>query len=69
MLEHPDVAEARRSGWPRGAAQENQDSPEWRAGYAEEHFSDFLSFAQAGQPDILDEFIAHFRWEYKSWLN
>lgn len=69
MREHPDVAVACGCGWPCGAAEENEDCAEYRKAYAEEHFADFLAFAQAGQPDILADFIEHYRWKYKDWLN
>lgn len=69
MIEHPDITSAQWTGRPVGASQENQDRTDYRKEYAEEHFSEFLDFAQAGQPDILDEFIEHYQWKYKSWLN
>lgn len=69
MLEHSDISAAQRSGWPGGAAGETRDTPETRREFAEEHSKEFLEFALAGDADVLEGFVEHYHWKYKSWLN
>ena len=68
-IEHPDITSALQCGYPSGAAQENQDTPENRREFAEEFFSDFLAIAQDGDPDILEHFVEHYIWKYREFLN
>lgn len=68
-LEHPDVAQARRTGWPCGAAWENADTPQERRAFAEENLEDFLDFIEAGDAGVLEEFVRHYHWRYRDFLN
>ncbi len=67
--EHPDIESIQRTGWPCGHTGENPDTREERVGFANEFFADFLSFAEDGDPDILNHFIQHYERKYKNWLN
>ena len=67
--DHPDIAAALCTGYPAGARGENEDTQEARREFAEEHIKDFIDFAIDGDSDILENFVAHFGWLYKSWLN
>lgn len=69
ITDHPDVRSALRTGCPTFTAPENADTPEERRSFAEDAFSDFLSFALDGDPELLDNFISHYRWRYDAWLN
>ena len=69
MQEHGDVRAAERDGRPDGALAENQDRPEYRREFAEEHMEEYLAFVQAGQPGVLDAFVEHLWWKYRDWLN
>lgn len=69
MLEHPDITSAQETGWPCGAAGENQDCAEYRREFAEERIKDFIDFALAGDSEIVDNFVRHYRPDYKIWLN
>lgn len=68
-MEHPDIASALATGWPCGAAAENQDCAECRREFAREEFGDFLAFALDGDPELLDNFVEHYRGKYRAWLN
>lgn len=67
--DHPDIAAAVETGWPRGTAAENQDCAEYRREFAREAFEDFLAFALDGDPALLDNFVEHYRGKYREWLN
>lgn len=73
LLEHPDVSSIQRNGYPASQSGENQDSPENRSDYIEEHMLELVKWLQMGYPDILDEFIemsGHVcAMSYKNWLN
>lgn len=68
-IEHPDITSALLYGYPSGTAHENRDTPESRREFAEEFFSEFLAFAQDGDPDILEHFVEHYIWKYREFLN
>ncbi len=71
--EHPHISAACRTGYPPFLPQENQDSPEARQDYIEEHTSQLIGWLRLGYPEILDEFIEMSgqlcRESYQSWLN
>jgi hypothetical protein len=68
-MEHPDVTSALRTGYPGFAVRENADDPENRAAYLRERRDELLEWLERGYPEILEEFIRHYRWDYDSWLN
>jgi len=69
MLQHPDITAAERDGYPAWQFPENQDTPETRKEYIEEHTKELLEWLRLGYPEILDEFIEMHSWDYRSWLN
>ena len=72
-LEHPDIAAALITGYPTLQTPENQDSPENRADYIDDHMEELVKWLRMGYPDILDEFIEMSGQicsvGYKTWLN
>lgn len=72
-LEHFDVMAAARTGYAGFQNPENQDSPENRAEYIEEHAGELIDWLRLGYPEILEEFIAFSgqacRTSYQQWLN
>ena len=72
-LDHPDVASAERTGYATFQSTENQDSPENRADYIDDHMAELVKWLRIGYPDILDEFIEMSGQicsvGYKTWLN
>ena len=72
-MEHPDIFSAYRNGYASYQSPENQDSPENRAWYIEEHVSELLEWLRLGYPEVLEEFICFSaqacRESYESWLN
>ena len=73
MVEHPDITAALITGYPTFQATENQDSPENRADYIDDHMAELVKWLRMGYPDILDEFIEMSDQicsvGYKTWLN
>ena len=73
MYEHPDITAALATGYPRGAEQENRDTPENRADYVDDHRVELVEWLRMGYPEILDEFIEFSGHvcsvAYKDWLN
>ena len=67
--DHPDVAAALSTGYPRGAALENDDTPEARLEYIEETRKEFLEFIRSIDPGLVDEYIETHYTSYKDWLN
>lgn len=68
-LEHPDITCAQRYGYARFQSTENLDSPENRMEYVKECIYDLFDWLKLGYPEILDEFVEHNEWDYRSWLN
>lgn len=72
-IEHPDISAAARTGFAAFQTSENQDTPENRAHYIDEHTTELLNWLRRGYPDVLDEFIEFSnqacRESYQSWLN
>lgn len=72
-LEHPDITAALMTGYPTFQATENQDSPENRADYIDDHMTELVTWLRMGYQDILDEFIEMSGQicsvGYKTWLN
>jgi hypothetical protein len=72
-MEHPDITSALRTGCAALQCEENQDTPENRAEYIEDHMSELVNWLRLGYPEILDEFIEFSaqacRQSYKAWLN
>ena len=72
-IEHPDITAALITGHPTFQATENQDSPENRADYIDDHMAELVKWLRMGYPDILDEFIEMSGQicsvGYKTWLN
>ena len=72
-IEHPDITAALITGYPTFQAAENQDSPENRADYIDDHMAELVKWLRMGYPDILDEFIEMSGQicsvGYKTWLN
>lgn len=72
-IEHPDITAALITGYPTFQATENQDSPENRADYIDDHMAELVKWLRMGYPDILDEFIEMSGQicsvGYKTWLN
>ena len=56
-LEHPDITAAARTGYAAFQNPENQDSPENRADYIDEHMIELVLWLRRGYPEVLDEFI------------
>ena len=69
MIEHPDITAALITGYPTFQETENQDSPENRADYIDDHMAELVKWLRIGYPDILDEFIEMHRSDYQMWLN
>ena len=69
MIEHPDITSALITGYPTFQAAENQDSPENRADYIDDHMAELVKWLRMGYPDILDEFIEMHGFDYRMWLN
>lgn len=69
MIEDPEITAAVRTGWPLGAAAENRDCREYREEFAQEHFAEFLAFAEDGDPDLLEHFVQHLGYCYRDFLN
>ena len=73
MIEHPDITSALITGYPTFQAAENQDSPENRADYIDDHIAELVKWLRMGYPDILDEFIEMSGQicsvGYETWLN
>lgn len=42
-----------------------EDTPERRAEYIGDHKEDLVEWLRLGYPEILDEFIEHYWWDYK----
>ena len=68
-IEHPDITAALMTGYPTFQATENQDSPENREDYIDDHMDELVKWLRMGYPDILDEFIEMHRSDYQMWLN
>ena len=72
-IEHPDITAALITGYPTFQATENQDSPENRADYIDDHIAELVKWLRMGHPDIMDEFIEMSGQicsiGYKTWLN
>ena len=72
-LEHPDITASLITGYPTFQATVNQDSPENRADYIDDHMAELVKWLRMGYPDILDEFIEMSGQicsvGYKTWLN
>lgn len=68
-IEHPDITSALITGYPTFHAAENQDSPENRADYIDDHMAELVKWLRIGYPDILDEFIEMHGFDYRMWLN
>ena len=68
-LEHPDITCAQRYGYARNQSPENLDSPESRLKYVEDSLDELFAWLKLGYPEILDEFVEHNEWDYRSWLN
>lgn len=45
------------------------DTQENRLEYIDEHKDELLEWLKEGYPDILDEFIEHYMWDYKESLS
>lgn len=72
-MEHPDITAALRTGYPRNHSEENQDTPENREDYIDEHTTELVGWLRRGYPEILEEFIEMSgqicRTSYREWLN
>ena len=68
-MEHPDITAALRTGYPSYQSEENQDTPESRAEFIEDHTDELLSWIRDNHPDLLDEYIEEHKTQYKNWLN
>ena len=68
-MEHPDITAALRTGYPSYQSEENQDTPESREEFIEDHAGELLAWIRATLPEVLSEFIAEHETEYKNWLN
>ena len=42
-----------------------EDTPERRAEYIDDHKQELVEWLRLGYPEILDEFIEHYWWDYK----
>lgn len=42
-----------------------EDTPERRAEYIDDHKHELVEWLRLGYPEILDEFIEHYWWDYK----
>ena len=42
-----------------------EDTPERRAEYIDDHKEELVEWLRLGHPEILDEFIEHYWWDYK----
>lgn len=71
--DHPDIANALRTGYPTNVAEENRDSEENRAEFIDGHTIELVQWLRMGHPEILDEFIEFSgqicSMSYRDWLN
>lgn len=71
--DHPDIANALRTGYPSNVSEENQDSEENRSEFIADHTKELVHWLRMGYPEILDEFIEFSgqvcRISYRDWLN
>ena len=42
-----------------------EDTPERRAEYIDDHKQELVEWLRLGYPEILDEFIEHYWWDYQ----
>lgn len=72
-LEHPDVTQTLKTGYPGFTPIENLDTPENREDYIDEHATELIRWLRLGYPEILDEFIEFggqaCMVSYRDWLN
>ena len=68
-MEHPDITAALRTGYPSYQSEENQDTPESRAEFIEDHTDALLAWIRATLPEVLDEFMEAHETQYRNWLN
>ena len=73
MRNHRDVSHAMRTGYATFQCAENQDTPEARSEYIEEHWREFIKYIKLAAPEEIDNFIEfsgqHCHTSYESWLN
>ncbi|MBP1737291.1 MAG: hypothetical protein H6Q60_1172 [Oscillospiraceae bacterium] len=70
QLEHPDITDIQRNGYPAGVPPENADTPQARMEFVEDHADEFVRFCRfGGDQDVIDRFIDHYRGIYLNWLN
>lgn len=69
IVEHPDITAALRTGYASYQNEENQDTPESREEFIEDHTNELLAWIRATLPEVLEEFIEKHETQYKNWLN
>lgn len=68
-MEHPDITCAMRTGYATFQKAENEDTPESRAEFLEDHTIELLVWLRIYHPELLDEYIDTHERQYKDWLN
>ena len=66
---HPDIAAALKTGYPRGVKTGNEDTKEARKEFAREDLSDFFQFVADNYSEVLDDYIENHEREYRDWLS
>ena len=69
MLEHPDITNARRTGYAVSQGNGNTDCPETRAEYIDDNSYRFISWVRRNYPELIDEYIELHQRDFNDWLN